>query len=111
VLEVELRSVVGAGGPMTQRDRLTFLDGKLVSKSLTEQGFLPAAYTVEYRDGVAAWQAMQTNATGWTIQWQGEWDGRTMHGMFIRQAPGAAPAHFTFVGETRQEPSEQGDLT
>jgi hypothetical protein len=98
-VEVELRSIIGSGEGVVQRDHLEFRDGQVSSRLLSAQGFSSAAYHLTPQDdGTSLWETMQTNADGAILSWAGSWDGRVMHGVVSRQEPGQAVVEFHFVG-------------
>lgn len=110
--DVQLRAVNGLTGASPEKDRLEFLDGKLVSRQLDAQGYQPSHYTMARRaDGSLVWETMQTDAAGAVVHWRGETNGQAMHGLMTRQASGGAALSFNFVGVARPQPDVQRTMS
>ncbi len=107
--QAEVRPVSGTHAAV--RDRLVFAGGRMTSDTLRTEGFFSSRYSaVPQDDGTVAWETVQVDRSGVVVHWQGVSDGRTMHGMMTREAPGQAMAHHNFVG-VAQPGAEGPDAT
>ena len=97
-VNIEIRAITGVSRA-GQKDRLEFRRDQMTSQLLGAAGFLPSKYTASHRnDGTTAWETIQVDRAGAMVHWQGEWDGQAIRGIVTRQAPGANPVEFSFVG-------------
>ena len=65
-----------------ETDVLTFPEGKIISKNLTDKGYPASNYTVTVQeDGLIIWETMQTAEKGDIAFWRGELQGEVMRGV------------------------------
>lgn len=83
----------------TQKDTLSFKEGKFVSNALMKEGFAPSKYSTRYKEeGVVVWETMQTKKDGTTVNWYGEYNGKVMKGVLSEIPANGKSREFSFVG-------------
>jgi REP element-mobilizing transposase RayT len=107
VWELHLRPMNGAAA-QAQIDRLRFDGWTMTSDELKANGFQPSKYTAIPQDGGSVvWEAVQADRQGTLVTWRGTWNGRTMHGVLTRQAPGQPAMNCGFVGSVASQGAGQ----
>ena len=105
IVDVEVHPLAAGTGATLHKDRLDFRGGRLTSRQLNTQGFLPSHYNIMTReDGTAVWETVQADRGGAMAYWRGEWDGRAMRGVLTQKLRNQPPIHYSFVGATQPTP-------
>ena len=87
----------------TGTDTLTFSDGKITSKNLSEKGYATSNYTLTLKeDGVIIWETMQRTEGGDLAFWRGELQGEMMSGMFSLHPIKGEIRDFNFTTESTE---------
>ncbi len=77
-------------GPV--KDTLHFTNGRFYSDESAKRGFMPTNVTVTKQpSGVTTWETIQSNSTGDTVSWRGDWQGDVMKGV-ISEIPAGKSA-------------------
>ncbi len=72
-----------------KEDTLIFKDLKFESKGNSSKGFNSTNYTITLQEGgPSVWETMQSDGKGATVNWRGEWEGDSMHGVMSHQSNG-----------------------
>lgn len=83
------------GTPST--DVLVFKDMKFEAKGMTTDGYKPTNYTISLQEGgPSVWETMQSNESGPSIFWRGEWEGESMRGVMSKQSADGTNESFYF---------------
>ena len=99
--DIQLKPMVATGSQTAVADRLRFEQDKVASSRLSGAGFPACRYLAKTAQaGTGSWETIQIGPGGETVSWQGQWRGRTMHGLMTRQMPGGAVSTFRFIGMT-----------
>jgi REP element-mobilizing transposase RayT len=97
--DVRLAPLTGGMGDAVQQDQLVFSNRRVASTVSRAQGMADAPYRLAtLPDGTIGWEAIQADATGQLMTWQGQWHETTMRGTLTQQLPGQSARQFTFVG-------------
>lgn len=83
------------GTPTT--DVLVFKDMKFEAKEMSGDGYKPTNYTISLQEGgPSVWETMQSNDSGPSIFWRGEWEGESMRGVMSKQKSDGSNESFYF---------------
>lgn len=89
----------------TEEDTLTFQNGQIKSKILSDRGFNATNYTVTVSDsdGPAVWETMQTSTKEkeGVVFIRGEWKGSQMRGVFSQQIAEGQTRDYNFSTESK----------
>jgi hypothetical protein len=99
---IEVKPMGGKG--KTQKDTLTFIDGKVVSKNMEGKGKNAPNFSVRLQDdGTLTWETMETSDKGTTF-WRGDIgpDG-IMRGVISKRDKKGTGVDFSFVSESSQK--------
>ena len=109
--QVTLKSMSGKGA-MDGTDVLIFQDNLFRSRASSKLGFTPTNYSLtvsESEEGRTVWETMQTNSTGETMFWRGEWFEKAMTGVITRQMEEGKSEEYSFSSSAMKEISETSE--
>ena len=89
---------LGKSGEKSDKDTLTFKDGKFLSSACVAYGFHEASYTATEKDGVTTFTATATNDKGETMSWTGTIKGSALEATAVNKSA-SGEATYTFKGK------------
>jgi len=114
--EIQLKpQYAAAEGDYPSSDTLTFQDGQVRSKYLSEKGFTPTNYTITVKDEdrPTVWETMQTSQDKeeGIAFWRGQWMGEDMTGSFVLRQPEKPNKDYYFTSSStfRIPPTSTGE--
>jgi hypothetical protein len=95
--EIEILGLPSGRPEDKLKEKIKFENGSFSTQVFGAQGFRPTRYVlVPEGKSAASWQCAQTNASGETIRWQGQWRGTAMKGTFNYRQTGSGEQTFSF---------------
>lgn len=82
------------------KDKIIFNQGRFSSSYFGGKGFRSASYfLVPQSQGAALWQTAQSDPSGASVRWSGDWRGNAMKGLLTFQSSDGAVQGFSFFSE------------
>ncbi len=87
--QIEMISVSGQNSLKTMTDTIHFENGKVYTEELKKRGFAATNFSVSKgQGGLTTWETVQSNVSGETVSWRGDWQGDAMKGVMSSSAQG-----------------------
>lgn len=99
--DLHLMPLSGSQAKSEKQDTVTFLEGKLSSRMLSEDGYPASNISVTLGDSGPVWETMQTSDTEGVAFWRGEFRGDKMRGILSIKPKDGGSKDYSFVAEQK----------
>lgn len=95
--EIEIVPLSADQDKLTIKDKIHFVKGHVSSDYFSSRGFQATNYSKTTKDnGLIVWETIQSNPSGDSVSWRGEWQGDAMKGILSLHAAGSPAQDFSF---------------
>jgi len=97
-------SLTQMGTTNKSEDTITFTEGKVESRKLTDEGFSPTNFTVSLKENeIIVWETMQSSEDEGLAFWRAEISGGRMRGVLSRHISENRVKDYTFASEVKKD--------